>query len=98
MDDWNDLEHALAGLLAAGNIEVHEDGEWLAELAGLHCELRRDGKHRIIHFWSEDRNLVRRILRVAQCTPERVTLEIQRFGRAKPGRLELLRADPPWPT
>jgi hypothetical protein len=98
MDDWNNLEHALAGLLTAGNIEVHEDGEWLAELAGLHCELRRDGKHRIIHFWSEDRNLVRRILRVSQCTPERVTLEIQRFGRAKPGRLEILRADAPRPA
>jgi hypothetical protein len=77
---------------------VHEDGEWLAELAGLHCELRRDGKHRIIHFWSEDRNLVRRILRVFQCTPERVTLEIQRFGRAKSGRLEILRADAPRPA
>jgi hypothetical protein len=44
MDDWNNLEHALAGLLTAGNIEVHEDGEWLAELVGLHRELRRDGR------------------------------------------------------
>jgi hypothetical protein len=53
-------------------VEVREDGEWLAELATLHFELR-----------------------VKESASDRIVLEVQRFGRAKPGRLEFLRTDSP---
>ncbi len=95
MDEWKNLARTLDELAAAGSAEVHEDGEWLAELAGLHCEFRCQGKQALLHLWSEERNLVRRILRVAELDAAHVVLEVQRFGRAKPGRLEISRAD--WP-
>lgn len=92
-DEWAELDQALGELAASGSVEVREDGEWLAELAGLHCELRRQGKNSLVHLWSDGRNLTRRVLRVKERSESQIILEVQRFGRAKPGRLEFLRTD-----
>lgn len=95
MNEWAELGHALDALAQSGFAEVHEDGEWLAELTPLHCELRAEGQSPFVHLWSERRNLTRRILRIRERSPERIVLEVQRFGRARPGRLELLRKNAP---
>jgi hypothetical protein len=95
VDDWAELDRAIGEIAASGSAEVREDGEWLAELAGLHCELRHEGPHSLVHLWSEDRNLTRRILGVKERSDDRVVLEVRRFGRAKPGHLEFVRTDSP---
>jgi hypothetical protein len=95
VDEWAELEHALADMAAAGSAEVREDGEWLAELAELRCELSRQGKQPLMHLWSDERNLTRRVVRVRDLSAERIVLDVQRFGRAKPGRLEFLRTEGP---
>jgi len=94
-EDWVGLDRALGEMASSGAVEVHEDGEWLAELAELHCELRREGKVSLVHLWSDERNLTRRVLCVKERTAERIVLEVRRFGRAKPGRLEFLRTGSP---
>jgi DNA-binding transcriptional ArsR family regulator len=94
-NDWAALDRALSDLAASGGVEVREDGEWLAELATLHFELRVERKNPLVHLWSDERNLTRRILRVKEVTGDRIVLEVQRFGRAKPGRLEFLLTDSP---
>jgi hypothetical protein len=94
-DDWAELDRALGEMAASGSVEVREDGEWLAELAALHCELHREGKTPLVHLWSDERNLTRRVLRVKERAEDRIILEVQRFGRGKPGRLEFLRTDSP---
>ena len=53
MNDWAELDRALDAMAASGSTEVREDGEWLAELAALHCELRREGKNPLVHLWSD---------------------------------------------
>lgn len=95
MNDWAELDRALGAMAASGSTEVREDGEWLAELATLHCELRCDSNNPLVHLWSADNNLTRRILRVREQTGDRIVLEVRRFGRAKPGKLEFLRTDSP---
>ncbi|HTS13690.1 MAG TPA: hypothetical protein VMH00_16340 [Candidatus Limnocylindrales bacterium] len=95
MNDWADLDRALQNLAASGAVEVREDGEWLAGLSALHYEVRRSGKSALVHLWSDERNLARRVLRVREQSPERLVLEVQRFGRSRPGRLEFLRTDSP---
>src|SRR6185437_5988568 len=90
MDEWSNLEQAIEQLAASGAVEVHEDGEWLAGLDGFRSEVRRKGKQALIHLWSSESNLVRTITRISACEPARIQLEVQRFGRAKPGRLEFL--------
>ncbi|MGA9570112.1 MAG: hypothetical protein WBS17_08490, partial [Candidatus Acidiferrales bacterium] len=93
--DWVALDRALSDLAASGSVEVWEDGEWLAELATLHFELRVERKNPLVHLWSDERNLTRRILCVKETADDRIVLEVQRFGRAKPGRLEFLLTDSP---
>jgi hypothetical protein len=82
-------------MAASGSTEVREDAEWLAELAALHCELHRNGKNPLVHLWSAENNLTRRILRVHEQSQDRIVLEVRRFGRTKPGRLEVLRTNSP---
>ncbi|HEX2712045.1 MAG TPA: hypothetical protein VHM88_07460 [Candidatus Acidoferrales bacterium] len=87
-----ELDRALAELVASGRVEVHENGQWLAALSPVHYEVRRQGDVTLLHLWSEERNLVRRVLRVAEQSPDRIVLEVQRFGRRKPGNLEFVSA------
>jgi hypothetical protein len=94
-DDWAELDRALGEMAASVSVEVREDGEWLDEFAALHYEVRREGKAALVHLWSDQRNLTRRVLRVKERSENRILLEVQRFGNAKPGRLEFLRADSP---
>ena len=95
MDDWAALDRALGELAGCGAVEVREDGEWLAGLSALHYELRRSGKSALVRLWSDEQNLTRRILGVKEQSPEKLVLEVQRFGRPRPGRLEFVRTDSP---
>jgi hypothetical protein len=94
-NEWAELGRVLGEMSASGSVEVREDGEWLAELANLHCDLRCEGKSALVHLWSDERNLTRRVVRVKERSDDRVLLEVQRFGNAKPGRLEFVRTDAP---
>jgi hypothetical protein len=94
-DEWAELGRVLREMSASGSVEVREDGEWLAELASLHCDLRCEGKSALVHLWSDERNLTRRVLRVKERGEDRVLLEVQRFGNVKPGRLEFVRTGSP---
>jgi hypothetical protein len=98
MNEWAELDRALDAMASSGSAEIREDGQWLAELTGLHCEFRAEGKNPLVHLWSDERNLTRRILRVREQSQDRIILEVQRFGRTKPGRLEFLRTDSPRPS
>ena len=59
--------------------------------AGGRVEVRERAGATLIHLWSDERNLVRRVLRVAEHSREHVVLEVQRFGRGKPDTLEFIR-------
>src|SRR6202158_29791 len=83
------LARALADLLEQGQVDILEDSRPLAGLAEPRCELTEKGGRVMLHLWSGEKNLVRRVLSIAEQTPDHLLLEIERFGRAKPGRLEL---------
>ena len=55
----------------------------------------RKGKPALVPLGSDERNLTRRVLRVKECAEDRIVLEVQKFGRTNPGRLEFLRTDSP---
>lgn len=92
MNEWDNLQKALGEISASETAEVHEDGKWLASLEGFRSELQTRGKHTLIHLWSSEASLVRRILRVSICDPGRVQIEVEKFGAKRPGRLEFLAA------
>ncbi len=93
MSEAAELERALAAMAASSAVQVHENGQWLAALSTLHYEVRSQGGSTLIHLWSDERNLVRRILRVAEQSADRLVLDVQRFGRSKPDRLEFSSGD-----
>lgn len=95
MNDWAAVDRALGELAASGAVEIREDGQWLAGLSAMHYELRRSGKALLVHLWSDERNLTRRVVNVKEQTSDRIVFEVQRFGRTRPGRLEFLRTDSP---
>jgi hypothetical protein len=84
------LEEALGRLLAAGRVEVQENGAWLAALEGFQYEVRQQDNAALLHLWSAERNLVRRVLRITCQEPQRLALEVARLGRSRPARLEFL--------
>ena len=87
-----ELERALAGVCSAGPPEVHENGEWLAALDGLQYEVRRQDGAALLHLWSAQQSLVRRVVRVAEQSSERVVVEVERFGQSRHAQLEFLAA------
>jgi hypothetical protein len=98
MDDWAELDRALSEFVRSGAVEVREDGQWLAGLADLQYEMRHAGKEPLVHLWSDEKNLTRRVLRIKERASDRIVLEVHRLGRSNPGRLEFLRTDSPRPA
>ncbi len=85
-----ELRRALDGLCAVGAPEVRENGEWLAGLEGAQYEVSAQGDAALLHLWSAQQSLVRRVLRVAEKSRERVVLEVSRFGYSKHAQLEFV--------
>lgn len=96
--DAESLEEALEKLFSAGQVEFFEDSRLLGNLAGARYELILRSGHVVLHLWSEESNLVRRIVRVEEQGLESVVLEVQRFGRVGTGKIALVRAEAPRPA
>jgi hypothetical protein len=90
MELATELRRALAGVCAAGLPEVHENGEWLAALQGLQYEVRIQGDAALLHLWSAQQSLVRRVVRVAEESPGHVVVEVARLGHSRHARLEFV--------
>jgi len=50
-------------------------------------------KKPLLHLWSEQFNLTRRVLAITDHSEQRLALAVERFGRAKPDRLEFIRRE-----
>lgn len=69
-------------LTGASQALVVEEGELLFDFASAKYSVSGDGRC-VLHLWSEERNLVRRVLE-AQVQGRRLRLKVLRFGQAKP--------------
>src|SRR3984885_12517061 len=90
-----ELRRALDGLCATGVPEVRENGEWLAGLEGVQYEVSPQGDAALLHLWSTEQTLVRRVLRMAEQTPDRLVLEVSRLGYSRNAQLEFVTGDAP---
>src|ERR1700730_2373315 len=87
-----ELQRALDGIASTGAPEVRENGEWLAALDGVQYEVRAQGDAALLHLWSAQQTLVRRVVRVAEETRERIVVEVARFGHSRNTQLEFVAA------
>ena len=89
----NELEASLREFAASGAAELCENGGRLAPLSKLSWEVRGDGEKPLLHIWSEDYNLTRRVIAITDRSESRLVLAVERFGRARPDRLEFVHID-----
>ena len=87
-----ELQRALDGVCATGAPEVRENGEWLAALDGVRYEVRAQGGVALLHLWSAHQSVVRRVVRVAEESRERVVVEVARLGHLRHAQLEFVAA------
>lgn len=86
-----ELEATLREFEATASVEVRENGSRLAPWAGLSWEVRGASEKPLLHLWSSEYNLTRRVLAITDHSEQRLTLAVERFGRNKPDRLEFVR-------
>jgi hypothetical protein len=88
-----ELQASLQEFVASGAVEVRENGGRVAPFSGMSWEVRGAGEKPLLHLWSEQFHLTRRVLAITDHSEERLALAVERFGRAKPDRLEFIRKD-----
>ena len=81
------VEDFLAG---ARDAVVLDDGAVLFDLAQAKYSISGERNKCLLHFWSEERNLVRRVLDV-EVENEVLRLAVQRLGQSRPNKLEICR-------
>ena len=89
----SELEASLREFAAAGPAELRENGARVAPLSTLSWEVRGNGDKPLLHLWSENHNLTRRVLAITDHSEQRLALAVECFGRSKPDRLEFLRIE-----
>ena len=89
------LASALEGFLSGSSgALVREEGAVLFDLAEAKYSVSGENNKCLIHFWSEERNLVRRVLDV-ESKGETLRVTVQKIGQPKPVRLEICRERDP---
>ena len=81
------VEDFLAG---ARDAVVLDDGAAVFDLAQAKYSISGEHNKCLLHLWSAERNLVRRVLDV-EIKHEVLRLAVQRLGQTRPGKLEICR-------
>ena len=77
-------------LAEARDAVVLEDGQTMFDLATARYSVSAEHGKCVLHLWSAERNTVRRVLD-AEVKHDVLRLSVQRFGQAKPAKLEICR-------
>jgi hypothetical protein len=88
-----ELQASLQEFVSSGIVEVRESGGRVAPFSGMSWEVRGSGEKPLLHLWSAQFHLTRRVLAITDHSEQRLALAVERFGRAKPDRLEFIRRD-----
>jgi hypothetical protein len=88
-----ELEATLREFALHAPVEVRENGSHLVPFAGLSWEIRGAAEKPLLHLWSAEYNVTRRVLGITDHSEQRLILAVERFGRNKPDRLEFVRVD-----
>ena len=85
-----DLRASLQEILVRGAVELHENGSRLTPAWPLSWEVRGTPEKPLLHLWSDNCNVTRRVLAITHNAEDRLGLAVERFGRAKPERMEIV--------
>lgn len=88
-----ELRASLEEILAPGSIEIREGGGRLSAAPPVSWEIRGASEKPLLHVWSETCNVTRRVLAITSRSDSGVTLSVERFGRGRPERMEIVRLE-----
>lgn len=89
------LAHTLEEFLADSSAAVvTEDGAAIFDLSRAKYSISGEGSKCLLHFWSDERNLVRRVLD-AEVKGETLRVTVQKMGQPRPTRLDICRERDP---
>ncbi|MBV9889159.1 MAG: hypothetical protein JO119_21680 [Acidobacteria bacterium] len=92
-----DIEARLRKFDTATSVEVRENGVRVATIDtaidSFSWELRGAAAKPVLAVHSEQFNITHRIVGISSESDEHLTLSFERFGKARPGRIEFLRVD-----
>jgi hypothetical protein len=88
-----ELQASLQEFVSSGVVEVRENGGRVAPFSGMSWEVRGAGEKPLLHHWSKQFNLTRGVLAITDHSEQRLALAVERFGKAKPERLEFIRRE-----
>ena len=88
-----ELEASLKKFMTSGMVDLYENGGRTSFGDDLSWEVRGDNEKPLLHLWSERFNVTRRVLAITDHSGDRLVLAVERFGRAKPDRLEFVRRE-----
>ena len=91
MEFAEELRASLQEFLSWENIEIRREGQPYHGDIALVVGSARDGGKPLLHLWGENCNVTRRVLAIADHSTERLALAVERFGRSRPERLEMIR-------
>ena len=77
-------------LASARDAVIVEDGAVIFDLAQSKYSISGEHNKCILHVWSDERNIVRRVLE-AETKNETLRLSVQKMGQSKPTKLEICR-------
>jgi hypothetical protein len=84
------LKEGLSRLLATGAVKVQENGSWLASFEDFQYEVRERAGATLLHLWSAEGTLVRRVICIDVHEDGRLALRVTRFGRTRADQLEFV--------
>jgi hypothetical protein len=93
MELAEELRAVLQGFLTGATIEIRENGSRITASSPLSWEVRGASGKPLLHLWSGNCNVTRRVLAITDQSESRMTLAVERFGRAKAERMEIVRVD-----
>jgi hypothetical protein len=88
-----DLRASLQDILVSGTVEIRENGTRVTSVAPLSWEVRGNAEKPLLHLWSESCNVTRRVVAITDTSRDRLALAVERFGRVRPERLEIVRLE-----
>ena len=75
------LKQGLERLLASGRVKIQENGSWLASLEDFDYEVREKAGAILLHLWSQEGTLVRRVIGIDADEDGRLALKVTRGSR-----------------
>lgn len=85
-----DLRASLQEILVRGAVELRENGSRTTPAWPLSWEVRGTQEKPLLHLWSENCNVTRRVVAITSHAEDRLALAVERFGRVKAERMEIV--------